>query len=615
MGIMMRRLVFLMVLAFTAPLFASSTAQEVLNKAKQASGGDAWNAMRTTHASLKLETSGLNGPLEIWEDNLTGRSLVRYQLGPASGAEGFDGKTVWSEDSSGQAQADGGEEARKAAVNEAYRRTRAYWFPQRWPAQVEYSGEKEESGRKFNVLRITPKGGRPFDLWIDAGTYLFDRTVEKAEIETRTSYFSDYRTVNGVKVAFAERTTKGDAKYDQTVTMEKIEFNQAIEDSRFEMPRPPAPDFGLAGGKTSTTIPFQLINNHIYVDVKLNGKGPYRVLCDTGGENIVTPTLAGELGLKPQGALEGRGVGEKSEDVGLVKIGTLEVGEATLSNQLFAVFPMESFAVVEGIPENGLIGFEVFRRFVVQVDYEHGMLTLTIPSAFSYRGQGTVVPFEFNGHTPQVDGEIDGIAGKFDIDTGSRSSLDLLRGFVEKHDLVNHYDARVEAVTGWGVGGAARSLVTRARLLKLGSVEIASPVTELSVEKKGAFSSEYVAGNVGAGVLKRFNITFDYPGQKLIFEANANFRKPDAYDRSGMWLNRAGEVFEVVDVTPGGAAALAGVKVGDRIQAIDGRAAAQLSLPGVRHQFSSDPAGTKLSLTVQSGAEVRELELVLKDLV
>ena len=615
MGIMMRRLVFLMVLAFTAPLFASSTAQEVLNKAKQASGGDAWNAMRTTHASLKLETSGLNGPLEIWEDNLTGRSLVRYQLGPASGAEGFDGKTVWSEDSSGQAQADGGEEARKAAVNEAYRRTRAYWFPQRWPAQVEYSGEKEESGRKFNVLRITPKGGRPFDLWIDAGTYLFDRTVEKAEIETRTSYFSDYRTVNGVKVAFAERTTKGDAKYDQTVTMEKIEFNQAIEDSRFEMPRPPAPDFGLAGGKTSTTIPFQLINNHIYVDVKLNGKGPYRVLCDTGGENIVTPTLAGELGLKPQGALEGRGVGEKSEDVGLVKIGTLEVGEATLSNQLFAVFPMESFAVVEGIPENGLIGFEVFRRFVVQVDYEHGMLTLTIPSAFSYRGQGTVVPFEFNGHTPQVDGEIDGMAGKFDIDTGSRSSLDLLRGFVEKHDLVNHYDARVEAVTGWGVGGAARSLVTRARLLKLGSVEIASPVTELSVEKKGAFSSEYVAGNVGAGVLKRFNITFDYPGQKLIFEANANFRKPDAYDRSGMWLNRAGEVFEVVDVTPGGAAALAGVKVGDRIQAIDGRAAAQLSLPGVRHQFSSDPAGTKLSLTVQSGAQVRELELVLKDLV
>src|SRR5208337_2920031 len=104
-------------------------------------------------------------------------------------------------------------------------------------------------------------------------------------------------------------------------------------------------------------------------------------------------------------------------------------------NQIFAVYPMESFASVEGIDHSGLIGYEVFKRFVVQVDYERSVLTLIVPSAFDNHGDGIVVPFQFNEHIPQVEGEIDGIPGKFDIDTGSRSSVDLLRPFAEKHDL------------------------------------------------------------------------------------------------------------------------------------------------------------------------------------
>jgi len=294
---------------------------------------------------------------------------------------------------------------------------------------------------------------------------------------------------------------------------------------------------------------------------------------------------------------------------------SLRVGDATLSHQVFAVYPMESFSAVEGIPINGLIGYEVFRRFVVRVDYEHHLITLTTPSAFTYEGEGTVVPFQFNEHIPQVDGAIDGIEGKLDIDTGSRASLTLLAPFVEKHDLASHYGAKLEAVTGWGVGGAARGLVTRAKVLRLGKVEVHGPVTELSLQKKGAFINPYVAGNVGAGVLKRFNITFDYAHQQLIFERNANYDKADVFDRSGMWLNQPEKAFEVMDVIAGGPAAIAGIKVGDKILAIDGRAADQLSLPAVREEFKSEPPGTKLRLTLQSGGEKRDVDLVLKDLV
>lgn len=606
---------FLLALISAVPIAQSQTANDILAKSKQAMGGNAWDAIRTTHSMGKLATGGLTGQGESWEDNLTGHYADRYQLGPASGAEGFDGKTVWSTDTSGQPRLEGGGEERQAAADEAYRRCFAYWFPERWSAQIEYSGEKEEQGKRFFVVRITPKDGRPFDMWIDPSNYLIDHTVEKADIETRTNYFSDYRTVNGVKVAFSGRSTNGDTKYDQFITIEKVDFNAPVQEAMFHMPAPPAPDFAIAGGKTSMTVPFDLINNHIYVQVKLNGTGPFRILCDTGGANIITPTVAKELGVKSEGALQGRGVGEKSEDVGLAKLETLQVGDATLSNQLFAVYPMESFASIEGVEESGLIGYEVFKRFVVQVDYEHNILTLTVPSAFAYQGNGAKLPFVFNAHIPQVDGSIDGIPGKFDIDTGSRSSLDILKPFVEKHDLVAKYNAKIEAVTGFGVGGAARSLLTRAKVLQLGTVEVHNPVTELSVQEKGAFTSPYVAGNVGAAILKRFNITFDYTHQQLILEPNANYDKPDVFDRSGMWVNQGAGAFEVMDVTAGGPAAAAGIKVGDKIVEVDGRPAAGIALPDLRNKFKSDPAGTKVRLAVKSGEQQRDVELVLKDLV
>jgi hypothetical protein len=605
----------LVLLSCLPAVAAPQCAQEILAKAKQATGGDALDAVQTTYSKGKLTTGGLTGEAESWQDNLTGRYVEKYKLGPASGADGFDGKLVWSQDSSGQPRAEGADNARQGAADEAYRTSMAYWFPQRWQAQIECPGKQQEQGKSFYVLRITPQGGRPFDLWIDATTYLLDHTVEKADIETRTIYYSDYRTVNGVKVPFAVRSTNGETQYDQFIALEKIEFNAPIQEAQFRMPAPPPPDFAIAGDKSSTTLPFELLNNHIYVEVKLNDKGPFRMLCDTGGMNIVTPTLARELGLKAEGALQGRGVGEKSEDVGLAKVQSLRVGDATLSNQVFAVFPMEAFSAVEGIPINGLIGYEVFKRFVARVDYEHHLITLTVPSAFAYKGDGTVVPFQFNEHIPQVDGEIDGIQGKLDVDTGSRSSLSVLGPFAEKHDLKARYGAKVEAVTGWGVGGAARGLVTRAKVLRLGKVEVHDPVTELSLQKKGSFVNPYVAGNVGAGVLKRFNITFDYQHQQLIFERNANYDKPDVFDRSGMWLNQSGETFAVMDVIAGGPAATAGLKTGDRILSIDGRRATQLSLPAVRERFKSQPQGTKLRLSIQSGEQTRDVDLVLKDLV
>src|SRR5260370_28738948 len=175
------------------PLAASaqSTAKEILAKAKQVTGGEAWNGIRLSHSQGNLWTAGLTGKGESWDDVLTGRHVDRYEVGPSSGAEGFDGRSVWSQDTAKQVREEGGGDALEAAANEAYRRSLAYWFPERWPATIEPPTQKTEDAKRYFVLRITPKGGRPFALSIDAPTSLFDRTFDEAAIDTRTTYFSD----------------------------------------------------------------------------------------------------------------------------------------------------------------------------------------------------------------------------------------------------------------------------------------------------------------------------------------------------------------------------------------------------------------------------------------
>jgi len=591
------------------------SASDVLSRVKEASGGKAWDAVLTVRTKSTLATGGMTGPVESWDDVRKGRYIDTVEIGPMWQAQGFDGTIAWIQDTSRQASKSEGGDEREGAANEAYRRSLSYFFPDRRPATLEPPATKEEGGRQFQVVRITPTGGRPFDIWVDAKTWLIDHFVEKAAVETRTTFLSDYRAVQGIKVPFAIRNSNGETKYDEILTVQSVELNLPVDEARFRMPAPPPADFKFAEAGRSTTVPFDLINNHIYLMVTVDGKGPFRMLFDSGGANIVTPELARQIGLKTEGALQGRGAGEESEDVAFSKVASLQVGGVTVSSQVFAIFPLTSLASAEGIAQSGVIGYEVLKRFTVLVDYENSRLTLTDPAAFAYKGKGTVVPFTFHGHVPQVEGEIDGIPGKFDIDTGSRASITLLGPFAEAHQLKDRYAAKVEAVTGWGVGGAARSLVARAGTLRLGSVQVASPVTELSLQKKGAFTDPYVAGNVGAGVLKRFNIVFDYANQKLIFEPNALGSKRDVFDRSGMWLNQGEAGFEVIDVVPGGPAAQAALHTGDRILAVDGRKAAELDLPGIRSRFKSEPAGTRVHLTVRSGDATRDVVLTLRELV
>jgi hypothetical protein len=592
---------------------AATDPQSILRANKAATGAGHWDDQAVLKTDSVLTGQGMTGTDASIVDLKDGRSVDHDVLGPATGANGYDGKQAWEQDSSGSVNIESGGDAMPLAINGAYRDANLWWRPDFGGAAVVLDSAKTEDGATYDVLTITPKNGKPFDAWFDATTHLLARTIEKQGSQTVTSMFSDYRQLDGVQIPYKTVIDTGNgAKYLQTVIVTQAQFTATQPDSVYAPPTVTVTDFSLPHGSTQTRIPFKLLNNHIYADVTVNGHGPMLFIFDTGGHDIVTPETAKAMGMKVEGAMPGSGAGEGVKDFGLTKVDTLQVGDATFNHQVFGVLDFIPQAV-EGVDFKGMIGFEVFKRFVTRIDYTTGKITLIDPKSFNPVGAGTPVKFVFNGDLPQVDGTFEGIPAKFDIDTGARDELTLTGPFVEANRLRAKHPKGVEAVDGWGVGGSARGYITRASEVTLGSEKVEGVVTSMSVQQKGAFSSASYQGNIGSALLKRYTVTFDYATQTMYLLKQPAQLDVGTYDRAGMWFNAVKDGVEVMDVTANGPAQAAGIGKGDVITAVDGHPVGEVALSVLRQNFRDRKAGTVVALTVRQGGAMHEVKLTLRD--
>jgi hypothetical protein len=586
----------------------------ILDANHQASGGAAWARKASVSLQYAYSGQGLTGVVGTRYDLGSGAFVDSYDLGVNTGGNGFDGRQAWMRDPSGAITPQAGGDTRLLAVNEAYRDANRWWAPDRGGARIESLGERSEDGGRFAVLSITPPAGKSFEAWFDGSTHLLARIVEAQGFQTITTFLSDYRSTEGAQFPGKVVIDDGSGvQYRQTQTLTQARFEPPAAAGSFAMPLVHLTDSAIENADGRATVPFKLLNNHIYADVMVNGKGPFLFIFDTGGHDLLTPETAKALAVKTQGAAAGTGAGEGVVDVGFARGVTLRIGDLVMKDQAVSILDFASLPV-EGFDERGMIGFEVFRRYVTRVDYGAGTLTFIRPDRFDPKDAGTPVPFVFYNHLPQVDGRFEGVPGHFDIDTGSRVELTLTKPFVEAQGLMAKHPKGVNAVDGWGVGGRARSYVTRGAEFDLGPVQVDGVVASFGTQAKGAFADPSYQGNVGTGLLKRFVVTFDYDHQVMYLKPISP-TPPDigTFDRAGLWINAAPKGFEIVDLTAGGPAEKAGLKVGDKIVAVDGAPAESITLSDFRRRLRDGQPGTRVNLTVESGGQSHPVSVTLRD--
>lgn len=597
-----------------AAVAAAQQGPDVLEENRTASGADAWPAAATVSVKYAYSGQGMTGAMASTFDAHAGAFVDSYEIGPTSGANGFDGKSAWTQDVSGAVTPEAGGDLRELAVNEAYRNANLWWRADRGGASVSPGGARKEGDASYDVLTITPRGGKAFEAWFDARTHLLARTIEMQQFTRISTFFSDYRVQYGVQIAGKFTVDDGTGEqYRQTGTLTSVRFTAARAPTAYSIPAVTLTDAQIMGDAGRTTVPFELLNNHIYANVQVNGKGPFLCVFDTGGHDLLQPAAAKSLGIRVEGASPGTGAGEAVVTSGFARDVTYQVGALVLHDKAISVLPITSVDT-EGFDEQGMVGFEVFRRFVTVIDYGKKTLTFIDPARFDPRDAGTAVPFVFYNHLPQVTGSFEGRPGRFDIDTGSRDELTLTKPFVDANGLAAAHPRGVIAVDGWGVGGRTISYVTRGADLTLGTVRTEHLVVGLATQSKGALSDANFEGNVGSGFLKRFVVTFDYGHRLMYLKAlPAPVPDTDVFDRAGFWINLSPKGFKVADLTIGGPAAKAGVRADDEITALDGVAAGSIPLPEARRRLRDDKPGTVVMLSIGRGAQRLSIPVTLAD--
>ena len=558
--------------------------------------------------------SGLTGVRTDLVDLATGAYYSTEQAGAIGDAVGYDGTTPWQRDLSAANTAQQGGDRIPVAVSEAYRQANAWWLPDHGGAMIAYAGRETVEGRVLDHLTVVPKGGKPFDAWFDAGTHLLARIAEDQQFFHTKTVYEDYRPEGAMTLAHAitDDHGAGPDSFDH-LKLTRVTIGPARPLTAYALPTTPPPGGSMEGGVASTTLPFRLLNNHIYLQAKVNGKGPFTFMLDTGGHTLMSQHLIAEIGLKAVGAAAESGAGESTAVSGFTAVKEVAVGAARLRDQMAIAADVYDKSI-EGITVDGMVGFELVDRFVVTVDYGRQMLTLTDRAKFDPKNAGTAIPFLFYDHLPDVTGLIGDLPARFDIDTGSRSELDITSPFVAAHGLRAEFPKGVSAVTGWGVGGPSRSYVVRLPSVTLGTVKVDGPTAGLSEDKGGSIADPNYDCNVGSGFLKRFVVTFDYAHQTLYLKP-AVPAPIDAgrFDRSGLWINAGPDGFTVANVSAGNPAAEAGIAKDDIITAIDGRKATAAGLSDARIALRARPAGSRLKIALTHGTDKKTVTLVLRD--
>lgn len=110
-------------------------------------------------------------------------------------------------------------------------------------------------------------------------------------------------------------------------------------------------------------VPFELLSSrHMAVQVMINGKGPYRLIFDTGAPvNLLNTKVGKEAGVKN------------------ASIDTLEIGGLKVEKVGTMVFDHPTVKAISEVlgPVEGLVGFPVFARFKTTVDYQKKEMTFT----------------------------------------------------------------------------------------------------------------------------------------------------------------------------------------------------------------------------------------------
>ncbi|MGI4787725.1 MAG: aspartyl protease family protein [Janthinobacterium lividum] len=585
----------------TAP---GMTLETLLQRHLTALGGAAaLTAIQNTKITSTVLTGGIKGTITTIYA-APNKEFEEDKLGILDNLQGYDGSVAWERDTNGNVRALAGEELKDLRV-QLFFDTNSYVLPGRIPGKETLRPETE-TGTGDYIIDTLPEGGKESTIFIDPSTYMIVKEQHLDDDVLVITTYSDYRLVDSTPFPYHTVTTNGTARYDIVGDVTKIENNAAVPPGIFSEPVG-GKNFGfIKPGITQATVPFDMDDGEIGLEVRLNGT-PERVFLDSGAGGIaLAQSAATALGLKSSGFLEVRGYGG-STDQHPILIDKLEVPSAVQLTNVAAI----AIALPEQLdayftrPLAGFVGYDLLSHFVVRIDYPHKKITFIQADAFyPTHADGTSLPLNLDSNLPTIQAHLDALPDRqFLIDTGDADAAVRLYGpYVVANGLNKKYPHGAIAIGG-GIGGVSRARRTRIDSFTIAGTTFHNIPTDFSLDTKGG-ASLVNAGSLGSHLLSRFVVTFDYPHNRVFFAPVPGTRTAFVTRTTGISLmetkDKQGHAhLAVADILPGAPALKAGLSTFDEVLQVDGKPAGQLGLTRARNMLMTT-VGPHHWLLVQS---------------
>jgi hypothetical protein len=373
---------------------------------------------------------------------------------------------------------------------------------------------------------------------------------------------------------------------------------------------------------TVVTVPFRLQRNLICLKVAVNDQQPEWFVLDTGaGITVLDTEFAKKSGIALTGSINASGGGEAVARGQFASGAKYRVGDAQAVELPAMALSIAGLGKPLGVAIKGILGYDYFMRNVVEVDYAKSEIKLHPPSTYRPRSGMKEWPIDISGRIPLAKATLtfeqgkEPVEGQFLVDSGSADALNLFSPFVGWHNLTSlAHPTHVRKAMG--VGGETDERIARLDRLSVVGFDLPKPVAALSQAKSGVLATAGRAGLIGGQILQRFHVVIDYPGKRMLLGKSDMFGDPFEEDMSGLGLSANGDNLESIIVRyvqEQSPAAEAGVRTGDELIEVNGKAAKGDSMESVRKDLRV--ANKKVKLLLKRGTEKVELTLTTRRLI
>ncbi|MBY0312209.1 MAG: aspartyl protease family protein [Phycisphaerales bacterium] len=269
----------------------------------------------------------------------------------------------------------------------------------------------------------------------------------------------------------------------------------------------------LPDGPGEHTIPSRRCGNYFLIDARINDRGPFTLLLDTGAAATVLSTRAADRLSDTAREADGYATGSQGQRQRIdkvVRINTLSAGEVQFKGFEAIALDLSAIQAVLGTRVDGILGFDAFRQVLLTVDYPNS--SVRVARGRLPEPDGTLILPLARSDTPQVRVRIGDDGGKGGQARTKRLLLDTGKaGGFTFADFDEHRFSSPPTTVAMGVAIGGPFELRAGRLaddLVLGGITFRTPVVERSE------SSDLI----GADALKTFAVTFDARSKRVRFQ-------------------------------------------------------------------------------------------------